>query len=65
MFKDFKTHLFIVFLLCCAFNQINAQHTIKLDNKPALDVYQDSLKILSEATFAAKESDASKSASAG
>lgn len=55
MFKDFKTHLFIVFLLCCAFNQINAQHTIKLDNKPALDVYQDSLQILSEETFAAKE----------
>lgn len=55
MFKDFKTHLFIVFLLCCAFNQLNAQHTIKLDNKPALDLYQDSLKILSEDTFAATE----------
>ena len=55
MFKDFKTHLLIGFFLCCAFNQLNAQHTIKLDNKPALDLYQDSLKILSEATFAATE----------
>ncbi len=55
MFKVFKTHLYIIFLLCCALNQLKAQHTIKLDNKPALDLYQDSLKILSEATFAATE----------
>lgn len=55
MFKDFKTHLLIGFLLCCALNQLSAQHTIKLDNKPTLDLYQDSLKILSEQTFAATE----------
>lgn len=45
--------LFIV-IVCCAFKS-NAQHTYNVNNTPQLNKYQDSLQILSEETFNAKE----------
>ncbi len=51
MLKSFKGYLFF-FILCCALIEVRAQHTFNNDNKPKLNAYQDSLQILSEATFA-------------
>jgi hypothetical protein len=45
--------LFIV-IVCCAFKS-NAQHTYNVNTTPQLNKYQDSLVVLSEETFAAKE----------
>ncbi len=45
--------LFIV-IVCCAFKS-DAQHTYNVNNTPQLNKYQDSLLILSEETFTAKE----------
>ncbi len=45
--------LFIV-IVCCGFNS-NAQHTYNVNNTPQLNKYQDSLQILSEESYAAKE----------
>ena len=45
--------LFIV-IMCCVF-KLNAQHTYNINNTPQLNKYQDSLRVLSEETFAAAE----------
>ncbi|MBB2144568.1 hypothetical protein GM921_03655 [Pedobacter sp. LMG 31464] len=42
-------------LVCVLCTKSSAQHTYNLNNNPKLDLYQDSLVILSEATFAAKD----------
>ena len=41
--------------MSCAFTKLNAQHTFNLDNRPQLNILQDSLVILSEETFASKD----------
>jgi len=46
--------MLLIVILCCVFNS-NAQHTYNVNNTPQLNKYQDSLLILSEETFAAKE----------
>jgi hypothetical protein len=54
MIKASKSLLF--FLLCgCLCSPLFAQHTFNVNNKPKFDAYQDSLLILSEETFAAKD----------
>ena len=55
MFKSFKSYCILLTFVCCALTKLNAQHTFNLSNKPKLDAYQDSLLILSEATFAATD----------
>ena len=55
MFKSLKSFLILFSIVSCVFTKVNAQHTFKTDNKPTLNLHQDSLVILSEATFAAKE----------
>jgi len=49
-----KHCMLIIVLVCCVFKS-NAQHTYNLNNIPQLNKYQDSLNILSEETFAAKD----------
>ena len=49
-----KHGMLLIVILCCAFNS-NAQHTYNANNNLQLHKYQDSLLILSEETFAAKE----------
>ncbi|MFA6277929.1 MAG: hypothetical protein WC622_14335 [Pedobacter sp.] len=55
MFKAFKGYLLLLILVSVWCAKSNAQHTYNLNNNPKLDLYQDSLVILSEATFAAKD----------
>ncbi|RZL46271.1 MAG: hypothetical protein EOP00_15520 [Pedobacter sp.] len=55
MFIKFKTHFIIALITCCAFTKLNAQHTYNINNSPLLNKHQDSLVILSEETFAAKD----------
>lgn len=47
--------LFTLVFFCLLGNWACAQHSLALDNKPKLDLYQDSLAILSEATFEEKD----------
>lgn len=54
MFNAIKRYTILI-LLCCAFIKVSAQHTYNLTNSPKLDAYQDSLRILSDETFAAKD----------
>ncbi|MES2653400.1 MAG: hypothetical protein V4663_16810 [Bacteroidota bacterium] len=49
-----KQCMLLIVIVCCAF-KLSAQHTYNLNNTPQLNKYQDSLQILSEETFAAKE----------
>ena len=46
--------MLLIVIVCCAF-KLNAQHTYNLNNIPQLNKYQDSLNILSEETFEAKD----------
>ncbi|MEJ5995309.1 hypothetical protein WG904_12860 [Pedobacter sp. Du54] len=46
--------MLLIVIVCCVFKS-NAQHTYNLNNTPQLDKFQDSLLILSEETFSAKE----------
>jgi hypothetical protein len=55
MYQILKKLIILTIILCCAFNKLNAQHTFLIDSKPKLNAYQDSLLILSEETFAAKD----------
>lgn len=47
----------LIFILCCAFTKLNAQHSYPLNNDPKLTAYQDSLRMLSDETFAAKDTE--------
>lgn len=49
-----KQCMLLIVIVCCAF-QSNAQHTYNVNNTPQLNKYQDSLQVLSEETFAAKD----------
>ena len=42
-------------MVCCVLTKLSAQHTFNLDNRPQLNIHQDSLVILSEETFASKD----------
>ncbi|MFD0941577.1 hypothetical protein [Pedobacter boryungensis] len=55
MVKAFKGYLllFVIVGVWCA--KSSAQHTYNVNGNPKLDLYQDSLVVLSEATFAAKD----------
>ena len=46
--------MLLIVIMCCVFKS-NAQHTYNVNNTPQLNKYQDSLHLLSEETFAAKE----------
>lgn len=54
MFLSVKQCAILFVMICCAF-RLNAQHTYNLNNTAVLNKHQDSLLILSEATFAAKD----------
>lgn len=55
MFVKFKIHLILLLITCCAFTNLNAQHTFNVNNKPQLNALQDTLVTLSEGTFASKD----------
>lgn len=55
MFKAFKAYFSLLVLVSVLCAKSSAQHTYNLNNNPKLDLYQDSLRVLSEATFAAKD----------
>lgn len=55
MHQIVKQYLIILVTLCCATVKANAQHTLTIDNKPTLNAHQDSLVLLSEEIFAAKD----------
>jgi hypothetical protein len=55
MAKAFKSLLFLLLICTLMYGNLFAQHTFNVNNKPKFDAYQDSLLILSEETFAAKE----------
>jgi hypothetical protein len=50
MHKGLKA-LLICFLLCCASNQMRAQHSFVFNNGPVMFKYQDSLKNIASKTF--------------
>lgn len=47
MLKAIKSSIIIFLIVCCANAKLNAQHTFTVDNKPQLNLYQDTLKALS------------------
>lgn len=49
-----KHFILLIVSICCVF-KLNAQHTYNVNNTPQLNKYQDSLLILSEETFSAKD----------
>lgn len=49
-----KQCMLLIVIVCCAFNS-SAQHTYNVNNIQKLSAYQDSLHLLSEETFAAKD----------
>ncbi len=55
MIKTFNSKLLLLLIICCACTKLNAQQTTTLNNNPQLTAYQDSLLLLSEETFNAKD----------
>lgn len=53
MLKAIKSSIIIFLTVCCA--TLHAQHTFKVDNKPQLLLYQDSLQNLSNEVFTATD----------
>jgi hypothetical protein len=54
MFKTMPRILFLL-ILCWGAGSLKAQHTFNINHQQSFDAYQDSLLVLSEETFAAKD----------
>jgi hypothetical protein len=52
MLLTVKQFMLVIVIVCCAFKS-DAQHTYNIGNTPQLNKYQDSLRVLSEESFAA------------
>jgi len=55
MDKALKRILLLFFCSFCMLGKLTAQHTFSINSKPKFDAYQDSLQVLSEEVFAAKD----------
>ncbi len=53
--KAFKSLIILAIVLSCALSKTSAQQNITTENKSKLDKLQDTLAVLSEATFSAKD----------